>query len=452
MSKRFALQGRAWVFLLVVLGLLGQCLILANSGYFSHDELQWAAFADTQDLASLPWVDPLDLSSFQYRPLTFNLWLVIGHYLFAHPHAYHALWVILGIGNGLLLYAVLRKQDLPPKYAFAAALVFLLNPYSAYVHGWVATLADLLWLGAMLGIALISSSGGKAGLRRQTLRFMLVFCLTLLALMGKEAAIVIPAVCGLCWVLSRDKRHWLITTLASALPVCGYLLLRMNTLADIPQGSSYAWQLANIPQRWLEYHLFAFLPSVFEPLNTMAASPVRLAIAALLCLVIYLAAFKAHWRLGIAMLVGSLVILGPVLVLGNAAGQYGYGFGALVAAVGATTAMRLRSAHRWQIALFAAALALLWHGLNVQRLMRHVGMLESRFSPQLAALVSRPAASALRLRADGSYDWAYQRLSHEIPSYRGVPHRRKAEILGPGQAAEYAIEADGSIRPLRNGE
>src|SRR5690606_29049911 len=87
-----------WLLAVVAAGILGQGLLALNPGYFSHDELQWAAFGHGE-LASLGWVDPRDLSQLQYRPLTFNLWLLLGNALFAHPQAFHALWVALGTAN-----------------------------------------------------------------------------------------------------------------------------------------------------------------------------------------------------------------------------------------------------------------------------------------------------------------------------------------------------------------
>jgi hypothetical protein len=45
-----------------------------NPGWFSHDELQWAAFARPLDGVPIAagW---LEVERFQYRPLTFELWL-----------------------------------------------------------------------------------------------------------------------------------------------------------------------------------------------------------------------------------------------------------------------------------------------------------------------------------------------------------------------------------------
>lgn len=433
-----------WLLAVVAAGILGQGLLALNPGYFSHDELQWAAFGHGE-LASLAWVDPRDLSQLQYRPLTFNLWLLLGNALFAHPQAFHALWVALGTANALLLCLLLGRLGLRPAFAALGALVFVLNPFSAYVHGWVGTLGDLLWVAALLCIGLLASGQG-----RMPWRAVLVGLLAALALLAKESAIVVPGLCGLAWLLLPRKRHWLAATLASALPVVAYLALRMQALAEVPADSAYAWRAGNIPGRLLEYHLYPFIPTLFEPQPVLAASPGRLAMAATLAVATLACLWRAHWRLAAGLLAGGTAALGPVLLLDFSAAQYGYGFGMLAAALVAAAAMRLRGLPAWRVVLALAVVMLLWHGFNVQRTMRQVGELESRFSPQLAALATRPG-DTLRLYPGHGYAWAYRRLSHDIPAYRGRPYVREVEIVTDGMAADHVIAADGSIHPLAPG-
>ena len=54
-----------WLAALAVMAL--QWPLVANPGYFSHDELQWAVHATG---AAVDWAD---IGAFQYRPLTFSL-------------------------------------------------------------------------------------------------------------------------------------------------------------------------------------------------------------------------------------------------------------------------------------------------------------------------------------------------------------------------------------------
>ena len=125
--------------------LLAQLPLILNPGYFSHDELQWAVRA--VDGYAFPW---LDNDAFQYRPLTFNLWLWLSWHLFEQPQAFHAVLVAWGAGNAALLFAVGRGFGVRTWPAVVGALSFALGPYAAYVHGWVGTLADLVWVACAL--------------------------------------------------------------------------------------------------------------------------------------------------------------------------------------------------------------------------------------------------------------------------------------------------------------
>src|SRR4051794_11207562 len=142
--ERRAWRARATTLAVFALVVLAQWPLVSNPGYFSHDELQWAARAGTQ--GPIPWQSWTAVDAFQYRPLTFNLWLWLSRYLFAQPPLFHAVLVGWGAANAVLLMAVARRFDVARWPAACAALVFALGPFGAYVHGWVGTLADLAWV------------------------------------------------------------------------------------------------------------------------------------------------------------------------------------------------------------------------------------------------------------------------------------------------------------------
>lgn len=438
----------------LALWLLASCLqwpLLSNPGYFSHDELQWAAFADVATWRQLPWVDWLDRGTFQYRPLTFNAWLLLAHGLFEQPAAFHALWVALGSANALLLALLLRAAGLAPRVAFSAALVFALNPYAAYVHGWVATLADLLWVGIGLATAILLQH--RAAVERDDSapapEALLAFAATGIALLAKEAAIVFPALALLATVLSARRRTWSAATAGSALAALIYLVLRIGPLLQGARpGSGYGLSLLQMPQRWLEYHGFTWLPTLFEMQSISAASPLRLAALALVSIAFLYALWRARPRYAIAWLVGSAAALGPVLVLTHSANQYGYGFSALGCGLAALAWPRTSQVGRVVIA--CAALLALWHGINVQRGMHRAGVLQARFSPALASAVSaradlRPLILEVAIPGDR---WLYTRLTHAITTYRGVPIGERVRLAGDDEAGDYRIGADGSLEAL----
>lgn len=440
-----------WCFALWFAVLCLQWPLVWNPGYFSHDELQWAAFADVAAWEQLPWVDWFDWRTFQYRPLTFNLWLPLSHALFERPLAFHAVWVALGSGNALLLGLLLRGTGLPARVAFVAALVFALNPYAAYVHGWIATLADLLWVG--IGLATAIWLQRRAATERddstRTAAFLVALLATTTALLAKEAAIVFPALALLATILSSRRRIWSAATAGSALAALVYLALRVGPLLQGARpDSGYGLSLLQIPQRWLEYHGFTWLPTLFEIQSVSAASTLRLAALMLVSLAFIFALWRARPHYGITWLVGSAAALGPVLILTHSANQYGYGFSVL--GCGLAALAWPRTSWMGRMVLACAALLTLWHGINVQFDLQRAGRLQARFSPALAAAVQGLEGAdtvVLDVAAPGDR-WLYTRLTHAIAAYRGVVIGERVRLAANGEPGSHRIETDGSLTPL----
>ena len=422
--------------------LLVQAPLIANPGYFSHDELQWAARAGSG--GPIPWFSWTAVDVFQYRPLTFNLWLWLSRHWFAQPLLLHGLLVAWGAANAALLCAVGRRFGVAAMPALCGALVFALGPFAAYVHGWVGTLGDLAWLSCALlagccvarwprtAVAIVAGAG-----------------FTALGLLAKEAAAAIAPLLALAWWFDGRKRHWALATLASTAMIVVYLVLRADALLHAPhEGTQYALSVAHVPQRWLEYQLFAWIPTVFETFNTLSRGfDARVAIGALLWLALLAALWRGSARIAAVFLLGGIAALAPVLPLGSSWNHYGYGFAALTAM--ATAAAWTRTA-RWGRGVIAlCALLCVWHGVNVMRQMRAVGEVQAMFSPALvASLQSRDAATPLRLRPAPDADaWIFARLTHDIPSYRGVPVGNRVQLVAADAPADAVIAADGHITP-----
>ena len=426
--------------------LLAQSPLIFNPGYYSHDELQWAAFAAQQPdwiLRDYLWTG---VRTFQYRPLTFSLWLWLSGHLFAHPYAFHALIVAWGAANAAMLALAVRRFGAGTARAGAAALVFALGAYGAHTHGWVATLADLIWVSCALAIALIAQRD-----RSPAKIAAPVFLLTVVALLAKEAAVVIPALLALAWWFLGRRRAWSWAFAAAAVPVAVYLAMRVGVLLFSPrEAANYGWSLAFIPQRWAEYQLFAPNPTKMEVGGTFARGlrDGRVVGAALL----WLGLAWALWRAGPRWLAGFVLAgaaaLGPVLILAESANQYGYGFAAATAAICTAAWPRMDRFGKGLLALIAVLC--LWHGFNMVRRLHGTGQIQAVFSPALAAAVADAPGRMLRLRStDPSQRWIYARFTHDIPSYRGVPIGDRVRLVQAGEEADYAIQADGRLTPLR---
>jgi hypothetical protein len=433
----------------VGLALIGALLLLPlalNPGWYSHDELQWAAFARPLDGVRISggW---LELQRFQYRPLTFELWLLIGSWLADLPRVHHTLHAGLGLLLALGLRAALVAWRVPRATSGCAALLFLLHPYAVFVHAWVATLADLLWVGSGIAIAwlLAPSATGRAPV---PWRVLAVVPLVALALLAKEAAVVLPALVLVLAMLTRQRAH-LVAALVAAVPVALYLAVRLPVILSTPTDATYGWSLLQIPGRALGYFAFPYAPILAEIVQLAQLPGYALlgigVIAALHLGLVARSAPQAAW----AWLIGGLVAVAPVLILSSASNQYGYGFAVIASVAGAIAIARARGQVRTALVALSAAVAL--HGVVVAWHVVDAGVRASRFVPALAAtLADWPGPEPLRLSIDGAGRiWLWTRLTHEIPHIGGVPVGDRVVIVGPGEPADVRVQRDGSLERLR---
>jgi hypothetical protein len=390
-----------------------QLPLILNPGYFSHDELQWWARADVPTWSDLPWVPWLDLSPLQYRPLTFNLWLVLAHAFASTPWLMHLVFVALGTANAWLLARVLAHASVPWRTCCAAALVFALSPCVVYVHGWTGTLADLLTLAFLLLAARLVQRGTTASALGAAF-------LVALALLSKESAIVLPALLVFAAYGQPASRSTRLAVALSAAVVIAYLALRLPVLADSASADrAYAWSLRNIAPRTAEYFLYPYTPPLFEIASLLKASFARLA-AATACVALLLYALATRgWRWPIAWLGAYLAALAPVLVLPIAYDQYAYLASALAVAIAAAAWPALRRPPRAILVILATIVVA--HGIAVMGRMVLAGIVERNLHADLLEIVrSDPATPIVVTAADPRDAWLLRRLLHDVETYRGV--------------------------------
>jgi len=427
-----------WILLLLL-----QLPLILNPGYFSHDELQWWSRADVPSWSALPWISWLDVSPLQYRPLTFNLWLVLAHALAAMPWAMHLAFVLFGTANACLLRRVLVDARLNERVAYVAAIVFSPNPYAVYVHGWTGTLADLLTLACcLLAVRAIQEPHSPAqALPRAAIAALLVA----LALTAKESAIVLPALLALAAFGQSSTRTIRLAVAFSTAITVAYLALRLPALSNSAHASpAYAWSLRNAPARLLEYLLYPFTPPLFEIAPILEKSSLRLC-AAGACVALLLASLATiGWRWPIAWLVAFAAALGPTLLLATSYDHYAYLASAAAIAIGAAAWPLIGRFPRW-ILLFLAAITII-HGTAVMSRVVAIGPIQrALYDDLLAQLASGPHTVSIQVE-DPRDAWLLQRLLHDVDRYRGVSI---ADRVGVGD--EMALTADRTLWMDRGG-
>ncbi|MDE2258676.1 MAG: DUF2029 domain-containing protein [Xanthomonadaceae bacterium] len=417
-----------------------------NEGYFSQDELQWLAFADKPTLTGLPWSAWFDFSPFQYRPLTFNLWLLLSHFFGYQPIVMHLIRVLFGLAAAWLLRAVMLQLDVAPRRAAWACWIWLLTPYTVYTHGWVGTFGDSLCLIFMLMALRFVLRQATGSWRQSALCALPVAALTVLALMSKESAVVFPAVILIAAFRRRDKIAVAAFALAS-LVVATYLALRLPTIlfpAHSAQG--YAWHLANIPANVAGYTLFPFLVGHFE---VIAARTHLTNWPALLSLAIVATASASTGRRRFALFCsGWILALGPVLILDGVYNQYAYLAGTWACAFFACSWGKIPTPLRvLMIIPIAMALA---HGAQQVREIRHIGTMQRNLYADLTTQIAQgdtPILIEAKRNQDG---FILRRLLTDIPTYRhlSLNGRVKAvSVTATDERPNFLMAADGRLVP-----
>jgi len=431
----------AWRFF--ALALLLQLPLIFNLGYYSHDELQWLSFADQPTLADVPWSAWFDFTPFQFRPLTFNVWLLLSHALGYHALAMHFVRVLCATAVALLLRQALLAAGLTTLRAGMAALVFLLLPEAVFADSWIGTYADSLYLGFVLlaALALLHTRDNASPARLAALGSWVALCAGL-ALLSKEAAITFPA-----WMLLlacvRRNRAVAVAVLVSGAMVAMYLGLRLHTiLYPPPSNDAYAWSLANIPLRAGEHAIFPFLYDRLDVWNGRWDRHFYFAVA---CLVAFIGAtLTAGMRRFGLLVLGWLAALGPILILSFGATHYAYAAAAFLCAMLAYNWLAFAPLARSTIA--ALALLACVHGVNVARQMRNAGRVQHHLYQDLVPLAAKTPQLRLRALRDKD-DPLLLRSLHQVPSYRNVSLAGVDVVPFANQSApvDYLMRGDGRL-------
>jgi hypothetical protein len=436
---------------LVIWLLVLQVPLIVNPGYFSHDELEWLARADTPTWSALPWVSLLDISPLQYRPLTFNLWLVLAHAFAATPELMHFVFVCLGTMNAWLLARVLIAARIRDRVAYASAIVFSLSPYVVYVHGWTGTLADLLTLTCgLLAARCLQQAISTPSKERTVVHAAACALLVAAALLCKESAIVLPALLLMVAYGQMPSQRLRRAIAPTAAVAALYLAARLPVLADSGHfNPAYAWSLRNIPARLAEYFLFPFMPPLFEIAPLLSKSMARIAAASGCVLLLLGALASAGWRWPLAWLIAFSVALAPVLVLPISYDHYAYLASAVAIAISAAAWSMLKQVAR-TLLVALAAIAMV-HGIIVMSRVYSVGVVQRNLYDDLLADLQNSSES-LHIAVDDPRDARLLgRLLLGVTTYRGEPIERRVRFgeERPARATDRLLwmNRDGHLHP-----
>lgn len=429
--------------LALLLASLAGLPLVANPGYFHIDEYAWQHIADPQSGYVARALDWGAIEKPQYRPLTFHLWVWLSRMLFATPMLFHAVFVLGTAVVAMLLARALRAAGTRPAVALGAAVAFALHPYVAFTTGWVGTLADLLWVAALLalfGVVLSRASVATVAIGSVVL--------TLLALLSKEAAVAIPAILGCGLVLCPRSPRWHAATWPSALLVLLYLVLRWPALTAAQPGAHYAIVLDAMPAQWLDYQLYPLLPNAAG----MTALPQALAPAWPwafgVALLAWLALLAVLWRAGprfvwLWLAAGTAALLPVLPIAGAISGRYGYGFAAVGVGVIALAWDRLSRGGR--AVVLVCLLPMLLHTAATWIELRRIGVRQAHYMPAIAEALRRSPEGRVRLHLAPGAQAAWWMT--QVSFVERQPVRGHVRFVPADAPADATVTADGSLVP-----
>ena len=250
-----------------------------------------------------------------YRPV-FLLWLLLNYSLFGYSTAaWHASAVLLHVAVTLLVYLLARRLLSHWSTAVAAALLFGLHPVHIEAVAWVSGASEPIMAVPFLGAVICYIEASRSP--RAKLWFAASIALYFAAMLGKETAIVLPAILIAYDLLLREpslnpKFGAILRRIAFfAVTAAAYWAMRIHALSgihvnDVPVTTFLATLPAAVcfylshllaPVGLSFFYNFAYVESfrLSATLLPLAVIAVALALIALWARIDRIVAFAAIW-------------------------------------------------------------------------------------------------------------------------------------------------------------
>lgn len=460
--RRLALAALA----LIAFTLLAHLPILANPGFYSHDEWERLDVVRAQGLlgAVRSYVQLQAGAEFGHpvRPIGLIQQSLSALFLERAPIIPHLFDVLLHALVAVILLAALVDAGLGARLALATGLIFAASPLTTMATGWTGASFDQWY--TLFGILACWAAFRMAAHGVSFTRAAGLFAAASGAILSKETALALPGAILLAMALTaftRDRVHILAgagAMVIAAVPVVAYLALRASALEASVTGSGdgyYAPSLAFVAHNAVAYFAFPFMPHASDfPAVANYASVRMLPALALHGLLVVGVGTYAGWRFAGIYLLAFFVFLVPVLPLRTLASHYLYGAGppmALATAVVVQGAWRRR--HRLAgLAVVAGAVLMFGNTMLIQGRLYLDGVCQSAFLVSIEARLRSPdAAAAAAVAVSAEPDarvWVIRRALHGRAVFRDAGGRPRVGFADgtPAHADVLQLRADRQCR------
>lgn len=401
--------------LLFCFTLIFSLMLIANPGFFSHDELERADFVSRYGFLHYLTVHVMPQPGNDFgvpvRPVSFFIQGVVSLFLPTYPFLVHLVDVLIHASVATMLFVITHRLHGNRQFAWLGALIFIASPLAAFSTGWSAALMDRLYI--LFGLVALVAAHSYISQQRGWTALLTIFFASTLAMWSKETALILPAVLIIYPLFSlesiKNKRLW-ISFLVWSMPVFLFLLYRAPALINSFSGqiaTAYSPSLENVPENIFVYFIYPFLPFLTEPHTWGLSSPLSIwaAVSAHFSLLVVLG-LAFSFRVVLAYLFGYLIFLIPILLIPGQGAHYLYGSGLVFSlAIGALLALNWKRGGKILVAIpIGLLIASVLHTVVIQSYFYKTGSCMNRLAmtmessyltdggPEIMSILVEPSA------------------------------------------------------------
>ncbi|WP_313711480.1 hypothetical protein [Pseudomonas sp.] len=383
--------------MILFIAVLGMTLIVANPGYFSHDELQKydhvVRYGFENYLQAYLPIHQTSAFGAPVRPVSFFVQGVLALFMEHYPVVVHLSAVLTHAVIGFLLFLLVGRFTANKKVALLASLIFILNPLVMMSAGWSAALMDRWYVFFGLLAFLAAEKYVRQKESSPLLLILLLLCSTL-AILSKETAMILPGLMLLLvacdFSILKSKRFWL-AGFIWALPIIFFLAFRLTAILGSfgdPQVSDYKASVTNIPDNLLVYSAYPFSYALTEANGWVFLSVTAIALAlAVHAVLVFILGMTYGLKSTLTYVAMYFLFLAPVILIPIKGAHYMYGSSLVLStALAAIFYSRTSIRHLSKAFVVFALAVLLLHSFKVQKFIYDEGQCMNRAMTSTEAL------------------------------------------------------------------
>lgn len=452
--KRIKFQRFKLLIFLIFVACLLNFLIIANPGYYSHDELGFGFFSQgftgERTLSTIDWFSFFNVQAPQYRPITFNIWLFSSHFLYSYPPLFHLFLVLLYLIPAVLLYVLVMETSDDKKLAIISCLIYLLLPSTTFAIAWVGTIAEALWVIFSLLVfivcykyqhnKLIHILNGNLIATQITIGILFI-----LSMMSKETAITIPGFLLLHILFVNRSRIFIYSFFNTLLISFVYMVLRFQSLLGSNVSSAYSPATSNVFKNLIGYLIYPFAwnhfisyPQIHFNWNFL----IPLFLFLLSIIIIFGWNIRQNNKLLLIFyLLGWVAPLAPILLIPIWSPHYLYASGILMSIVLGSVINSSKLIFKLPIMFLVFILFI--HSLNIQLEYYHRGVLQSRILNSLYIQLKDRMNESRTIKVPN----IYIKVTQESPAEDIIKR-----VIHPDVTNIYDLDISRSLRQVRSPE